>query len=116
MLPSPKTAQNGMQYESMAVEFLKKNGHIIVQRNYKILTKEFKGEIDIISKKNDMIFLSEVKKRMSAEEACISTKQQERIWHAYNIFLEENIDYNNYSVQMQLILVSDKEVNILDIL
>lgn len=116
MLPSPKTLPSGMEYEDIATAFLIKNNHIIICRNYKISTKNFKGEIDIISKKNGIIFLNEVKKRNTPEAACITEKQQERIWYTYSFFLEENIDYNNSAVQMQLVLISGNSVQILDIL
>jgi Holliday junction resolvase-like predicted endonuclease len=116
VIPSPKSMPHGMQHEEVASMFLVQDGHKILCRNYKIYDAPFKGEIDIISQKNNIVFLNEVKGRTFFANDCISTKQQERIWHTYQYFLEENVEYNNISVQMQLLLVVNGKVNILEII
>lgn len=49
----------GKEGESAAVDFLKKNGYKIVEKNYKTVF----GEIDIIAKDKDIIVFVEVKTR-----------------------------------------------------
>lgn len=51
----------GKKGEEIAINFLKGNGYIILERNF--LTKF--GEIDIIAKKNDEYIFTEVKTRTS---------------------------------------------------
>ena len=51
---SQKTGEIG---ENIAVRFLMKHGHMILDRNY---TKKW-GEIDIISEKDGKLYFSEVK-------------------------------------------------------
>lgn len=116
MIPSPKSIPHGSSYEDVASEFLTQNEHKILFRNYKVHDVLFKGEIDIISQKNDVIYLNEVKGRTFFANDCISTKQQERIWYTYQYFLEENVVFKNNEVQMQLLLVVKNKVNVLEIL
>ena len=74
------------------------------------------GRIDIISKKNDIIFINEVKKRSFFAENCVSVAQMERIWFVYGIFIERYVEYKNFEAIMQLILVVNNEATILEIL
>lgn len=103
-------------YESLACKFLVKNGHTIVSRNYFYAKNNIKGEIDIISKKDDTIFLNEVKKRSEFAENCVSNAQMQRIWAVWENFLEENQEFAKYNALIQLVLVVNNECNILEIL
>lgn len=49
----------GISGETLAVEYLKEKGYIVLQRNYTCPV----GEIDIVCKKDDMIIFVEVKAR-----------------------------------------------------
>src|SRR4030042_4101986 len=62
MESSPK--KFGDYGETLAVNFLKKHGYTIIQRNYKCIY----GEIDIIAKENNCIVFIEVKTRKTGGE------------------------------------------------
>ena len=51
----------GKKGEELAVEYLEKNGYIIVEKNYRFL----KAEVDIIAKKENVLIAIEVKTRSS---------------------------------------------------
>ncbi len=116
MISSPQQKNSGRSYEKQACIHLAQQGHNIIYQNFTINTIDFKGEIDIISQKNNTIFVNEVKKRSSFAENCISQKQIERIWFAYHLFLEKYKQYQNISAQMQLILIANNNIDILDII
>lgn len=111
MLSSPPKKANGSNFEDIACRFLEKNGYEIIVRNFKVNG----GEIDIISKKNNVVYLNEVKKRTSFAENCVSLVQMERIWFTYNLFLEKYPQYQDLEVFIQLILVVNNKATILEI-
>ena len=79
----------GKLAEDMAVEYLQKNGHKILARNFRFQ----KAEIDIISEKDDLIIITEVKARSTdafilPQEAVTKTKIRS-IVSAANHYLEE---------------------------
>jgi Holliday junction resolvase-like predicted endonuclease len=112
MLSSPPRKPNGSNFEDIACTFLKKNGYEIVVRNFRVNG----GEIDIVSKKNGIVYLNEVKKRTSFAENCVSLVQMERIWFTYNLFLEKYPEYQSFEVLIQLILVVNNKATILEII
>ena len=84
------TRSIGDKGEDAAVEFLKRAGHVIIDRNWR--TKWC--EIDIISKKDENIYFTEVKyrkndKRGSGLEA-ITKRKLEQMTFAANMFLQKN--------------------------
>lgn len=80
----------GSAYENKAVEYLRERGYLIIEQNYFC---KF-GEIDIISKKDDMLIFVEVKYRKnsktgSGEAAVNKTKQIHLINSAQNYMIEK---------------------------
>ena len=51
----------GKKGEQLAIDFLVKNGHTILEKNYRYL----KAEVDIIAQKEDVVIAIEVKTRSS---------------------------------------------------
>ena len=104
------TKQIGDTAENMVANFLEKNGHYILKRNFK--TKWY--EIDIISLKNKTIYFTEVKYRKNSKfggaENAISATKQKQMNFAAELFLHsgkikaENI--NEYSPILAVGLVS----------
>lgn len=90
------TKQLGNQGEQVVVDFLVATGHEIVARNYK--TKLF--EVDIISRKNEMLYFTEVKYRSGHDfgEALdfIDKKKQQKMHLAVEGFLAAHPEYTDF--------------------
>ena len=87
------TKQLGDQGEQVVVDYLEVSGHEIMARNYK--TKLF--EVDIISRKNEMLYFTEVKYRsvhdFGAGLDFIDKKKQEKMRLAVAGFLATHPEY-----------------------
>lgn len=112
MLSSLKVESLGKYAEDIACRALKSAGHTLIFRNFRTRT----GEIDILSQKDGIIYISEVKKRTYFEESVIKTSQLERIWYVFEEFLEKYPYYQEFDSMMQIILVVNNIVTIHEIL
>lgn len=112
MLPSLKVESLGKYAEDLAARALKSEGHTLIVRNFKTRT----GEIDILSQKDGIMYISEVKKRTYFEESIIKHSQIERIWFVFEEFLEKYPHYQEFEAAMQVILVANNIVTIHEIL
>lgn len=90
------TKQLGDRGEQVVVDYLEVSGHEIVARNYK--TKLF--EVDIISRKNEVLYFTEVKYRSGQDfgEALdfIDKKKQQKMHLAAEGFLTTHPEYANF--------------------
>ena len=90
------TKQLGDCGEQVVVDYLETSGHEIVARNYK--TKLF--EVDIISRKNEMLYFTEVKYRSGHDfgEALdfIDKKKQQKMHLAVEGFLAAHPEYTDF--------------------
>ena len=90
------TKQLGDRGEQVVVDYLESSGHEIVARNYK--TKLF--EVDIISRKNEMLYFTEVKYRSDHDfgEALdfIDKKKQKKMHLAVAGFLTAHPEYADF--------------------
>lgn len=90
------TKQLGDRGEQVVVDYLESSGHEIVARNYK--TKLF--EVDIISRKNEILYFTEVKYRSDYDfgEALdfIDKKKQQKMHLAAEGFLATHPDYADF--------------------
>ena len=88
--------QLGDRGEQVVVDYLETSGHEIVARNYK--TKLF--EVDIISRKNEMLYFTEVKYRSDRDfgEALdfIDKKKQQKMHLAVASFLATHPEYADF--------------------
>lgn len=88
--------QLGDRGEQVVVDYLEASGHEIVARNYK--TKLF--EVDIISRKNEMLYFTEVKYRSDHDfgEALdfIDKKKQQKMHLAVEGFLATHPEYADF--------------------
>ena len=98
--------------ETLAVNFLKKQGYKILQQNYKNKI----GEIDIIcfnKKENEIIFV-EVKSRSSYEfglpSEAVDFAKQQKIIKTAQVFLTKN-NLLNAKIRFDVIEVVNKEIN-----
>ncbi|MEO0348035.1 MAG: YraN family protein [Pseudomonadota bacterium] len=97
----PNNFHIGVNGEEIASNLLKQLGYRIIKQRY--LTKL--GEIDIVATKGSMISFVEVKTRISHEQClfALSKRQQYRIYHAGEYFLQQYPDYIGYDVSLDLI-------------
>jgi putative endonuclease len=103
--------QTGINSEKKAVVFLQKNKHTVLQQRYKTNV----GEIDIISVKDSILHITEVKKRKTLKEAreSVSLRQQRRINNAVDVFLQNN-NATFAGVQMDVIFIANNELRHLE--
>ena len=90
------TKQLGDRGEQIVVDYLVKSGHEIVTRNYK--TKLF--EVDIISRKNEMLYFTEVKYRSGRDFGgaldFIDKKKQQKMHLAVEGFMATHPEYTDF--------------------
>ena len=88
------TKQLGDRGEQVVVDYLVESGHEIVARNYK--TKLF--EVDIISRKNEMFYFTEVKYRKNARYGepldFIDKKKRKQMEFAAKAFLHTHAEFS----------------------
>lgn len=105
------TKQLGDRGEQVVVDYLESSGHEIVARNYK--TKLF--EVDIISRKNEILYFTEVKYRSDYDfgEALdfIDKKKQQKMHLAAEGFLATHPDYADFTPTLAVAAV-DKDFNL----
>lgn len=89
--------QLGDRGEQVVVDYLEASGHEIVARNYK--TKLF--EVDIISKKNRVLYFTEVKYRRDSDFGAgldfIDQKKQQKMRLSVKGFMEANPEYADFT-------------------
>lgn len=105
------TKQLGDRGEQVVADFLTAAGHEIVARNYK--TKLF--EVDIISRKNEVLYLTEVKYRSDHDfgEALdfIDKKKQQKMHLAVGGFMATHPEYADFRPTLAVAAV-DKDFNL----
>lgn len=109
-----ETKKFGEHGEDIACIFLKEKGHIILSRNYTCKI----GEIDIISRNNNTVYVSEVKTRTSSRYGhpyeSVNHIKKKKIYRIYeNYCLERKIEtYNMMFSIISIIIDVDGEIDI----
>lgn len=84
------SAELGKYGENLAVRYLEKKGHEVLARNYRF----GRGEIDIISRFNGIVVITEVKTRNSIALGqpyqSVSRKKQQQLIKLSNAYIREN--------------------------
>lgn len=96
----------GRHGEDIAVDYLKRLGHIILTRNYSCNL----GEVDIISKLGDTIYISEVKTRRTINcgypfESVSRTKVDKMVAVYKNYCLQRNLEELNVLFSIVSVLI-----------
>jgi len=99
------TRQIGDRGEQAAADWLTADGHEIIARNWRTRY----CEIDIVSKKDNVLYFTEVKYRKNDNFgdglAAITTKKQQQMRFAAEIFIAKNAQYEGCDMQMLAISV-----------
>jgi len=98
--------------EKIAGEYLEDKGYRILEKNYRVRASFWKGEIDIISEKDDTIIFIEVKstinpllkERFPAEER-VNDKKRNQLIRLANYWLVKNKTAINIKWQIDIIRV-----------
>ncbi len=105
------TRSIGSKYEDMAVDYLIKKGHRILDRNYNCRY----GEIDIISKHQDSLVFIEVKYRKKADcgyaEEAVDIRKQKQISRASLFYLNYHGYGTDIPIRYDVISISDDNIN-----
>ncbi|MGJ4788705.1 YraN family protein [Leptospira koniambonensis] len=105
---SKRNILKGKEGENIAVELLCEQGHKILERNFRIQ----KGEIDIISEKENVLYFTEVKywaKTSPLHPLEIFTKVKiRRMKTAAQYYLSRNVSFRDHFVSFSLALITEK--------
>lgn len=108
------TTSIGKKGESAVCEYLERNGHFIVERNYKTRF----CEIDIVSLKDDKVFFTEVKYRKNVKHgggfAAITHEKQKQMKYAVDVFLKFHPDYYEFNPLLAVASVSGDDFSVDD--
>ena len=108
------TTSIGKKGESAVCEYLERNGHFIVERNYKTRF----CEIDIVSLKDDKVFFTEVKYRKNVKHgggfAAITHEKQKQMKYAVDVFFKFYPDYYEFNPLLAVASVSGDDFSVDD--
>ncbi|MFA6097003.1 MAG: YraN family protein [Candidatus Paceibacterota bacterium] len=95
--------------ESIACDFLKKEGYAIVEKNY----QKRIGEIDIIARRNDILHFVEVKTRSDSSlemfglpQDAVNAQKKRKIIRTALYYLQENLFPEDTSWQIDVIAIT----------
>jgi len=109
-----KTQKIGQLGEDLAVKFLKREGFSIICRNYTVK----QGEIDVIAKKDSILYFFEVKSSIYKRDVSYETynpaenmhpKKIERFLKAVNIYLMNNEVSCETDIKLLNVLIDQDE-------
>ena len=105
------TRTTGSGYESIAAEYLRDKGYIILHKNYRTRY----SEIDLIAEDGGYLVFIEVKYRKSGKAGApyeaVDWKKQERIRNAALFYLQENgYVVDNTNIRFDVISICDDSV------
>ena len=101
----------GNKAELEACKFLLSQNVKIIEQNFKALPY---GEIDIIAIDKGTLVFIEVKYRKSANfgtaQEMVNRAKQQKIINTANIFLEQNLQYQNYECRFDVIAINNNDI------
>ena len=103
-----KNKELGIEGEQLAKDYLKKNGWLILEMNYRYR----RSEIDLIASKNDLLIFVEVKARSTIAfglpEQFVDNKKAENVMKAANHYILEK-DWKG-NIRFDIISIIKKEI------
>lgn len=107
------TRSLGAQYEQQAAEFLKKQGYLILQKNYRCRL----GEIDLIAKDNETLVFVEVKYRkndkMGYPSQAVTYQKQRTISKVAGEYLMRHSYGLNLPCRFDVVSILGKEITVI---
>lgn len=99
--------KKGKMAEKLAGWFLRINGYKIICKNFRPLKGIGAGEIDLIAVRGNLLIFVEVKARANEELAAYALlpEQMKRIIKSAEIFMAEHLQFSNYDLRFDVILV-----------
>ncbi len=105
-----KNKNTGQTGEDIAAGYLKKNGYLVIERNY----RQKGGEIDIIATKGDSLIFVEVKTRTSdtfgSPDEAVTKKKQQQIIKVAMLYLAQH-DIADTQIRFDVIAISLSKTN-----
>ncbi|TGK04259.1 YraN family protein [Leptospira langatensis] len=100
--------EKGNLGEELAQDYLTKNGHKILERNFRIRT----AEIDIITLRENVLHFIEVKHWIQREEfhplEVFTPQKMRKMRTAAKHYLEKDVSFRNYFVSFCLAFINEK--------
>ncbi len=97
----------GQRAEDIAAEFLRTQGVVILERNY----RRRLGELDIIARDGDVLIIAEVRMRASdrfgGAAASVNGRKQQRLVRAAAQLLQQRKDFSHLRVRFDVLAVSE---------
>jgi len=100
--------QKGKAGEKISESYLLKEGHKIIQKNF----RKSSGEIDIITEKGETIFFIEVKfwnSRLMSPLETFGKIKIKKMQRTAERFLSEHVSFQSYLVSFSLISIGENE-------
>ena len=108
------TRKTGQRYESMAVEYLEKQGYRILERNYRCRY----GEIDIIARHQGYLVFVEVKYRKEVDNTgafeAVNFRKQKRICGVARWYLMEKHIGENAKCRFDVVGIQGADVSVFE--
>jgi putative endonuclease len=97
----------GQKAEDIAAEFLRAQGLVVLERNY----RRRLGELDIVARDGDVLIIAEVRTRSSARyggaAASVDGRKQQRLVRAAAQLLQQRKDFSRLRVRFDVLTVSE---------
>lgn len=97
----------GQRAEDVAADFLRSQGLVVVERNY----RRRLGELDIIARDGDVLIIAEVRTRSSdrygGAAASVDGRKQQRLIRAAAQILQQRKDFSHLRVRFDVLTVSE---------
>jgi putative endonuclease len=100
------STEKGRRGEARAARYLKRRGYRIVDRN----VRAGRGELDIISLKNDILVFVEVKAHQSRDQGLLAVNDDkcERLRSAANAYLGKRPKFTGLQCRFDLIILTPR--------
>lgn len=104
--------QTGAYYEQLAAEYLKQQGYIIMERNFRCKL----GEVDIIALHHNTLVFIEVKYRARADwgqpSDAVNRQKQMRISNVASYYVYTHKQFANHNCRFDVVSIAGNEITL----